>query len=150
MAGMLLDCDKGINKATAYGSEYGSGVDRERVYVCDESATVLGSFEDGKTSLALKEVDGCKCVFSSIGNLDGNILRQIATLAGVHIYSADCPVYVNSEVIGLYLDNDKSAIVNLPEDGAYKDAFTGKLYKSLNKQIKVPFGDYRSVMLIKE
>jgi hypothetical protein len=57
MAGMLLDCDRGINKATAYGSEYGSGVDRERVYVCDESATVLGSFEVGKTSLALKEAE---------------------------------------------------------------------------------------------
>ncbi len=149
MLGMNVAFDVGKYSATAFDTCYGSGTKMQRLYCDDKECTVLGSFEDGKTSLALAEKDGVKTVFSSIGILNGKILREIAKLSGVHIYSNDCPVYVNSEVIGLYLEKDCGTTVYLKEDGSFIDAFSGNKYTSENKQIFVPSGEYRSVMLLK-
>lgn len=148
--GMNVKLDVGENKAEAYGHTCGNGKRQTRVYCDDAEATVLGRFSDGKTSLAMKENNGCKCVFSSIGALDGDVFRKIAEIAGVHIYTDKCPVYVNSDIIGLYMNSGEDVTVSLCEDGTYFDAFTGNEYVSENKKIEVKHGGYRSVMLLKK
>lgn len=151
MLGMEIAMEEsGKNKAVAYGDEYGNPMVQTRLYCNDTSATVLGKFDDGKTSLAVKEYDSYKTVFSSVAPLTGNILREIAKLAGVHIYTDKCPVYVNSEVIGLYMNIDEAVTVSLENDGSYVDAFTGIEYTSKDKKLEIPYGNYRSVMLLKK
>ncbi len=151
MIGMSVAVDEcAENKAVALGEEYGNPLCQTRLHCDDKDATVLGTFTDGKVSLAMKEHNGCKCVFSSISPLSGKMFTEIAKIAGVHIYTDKCPVYVNSEVIGLYMNIGEDVTVALPEDGTYVDAFTGNEYTSKDKQITVPYGSYRSVMLLKK
>lgn len=148
--GMHLSQDSGENRASAFGRTYGDGQTQTRIFCDDSQAVALGRFADGKVSLALKETDGCRCVYSAIGDLDGEILRNLARLAGVHIYTETCPVYVNTDMIGLYMNPGEAVTVSLPKDGAYVDAFSGKEYRSEKGTLTVPEGEYRSVLLLKK
>ena len=67
----------------------------------------------------------------------------------MHIYNADCPIYVNSRIIGLYMNKGQSTVVNVAEDGEYTDMFNGKNYTSVGGKIEIPSGEYRSVLLLK-
>lgn len=147
--GIRLSEDAGENRAAAFGKSYGNGMTQTRIFCDDETAVPLGFFADGCVSLAYKEVAGSKRIFSSIGALDGDILRKLCELAGVHIYTDRCPVYVNHDMIGLYMEPGESVVLSLPEDGSYTDMFSGSVYTSTSRKLAIPAGDYRSVMLLR-
>ena len=137
------------HSAAAYDEKYGAGFEQETFVANDGDAVTLGRFGSGEAALSLKTYNGVKNIFSSIGPLPHKVLTEILKLAGVHIYNADCPIYVNSRIIGLYMNKGQSTVVNVAEDGEYTDMFNGKNYTSVGGKIEIPSGEYRSVMLLK-
>lgn len=135
--------------ATYNGKEFGEGYEQETFVADDKDVKVLCEFSDGAPAVSYKDTGKYKSVFSSIGNLPGKLLQDIARLAGVHIYSDDCPVYVNSVVKGVYLNKDEGTTLYV-DDGEYVDLFSKREYKSINGKLELPFVDYRAVMLVKK
>lgn len=113
----------------------------------DNEAISLAEYDNGKSAIAYKELDTYISVYSAVGNLGGEVLRKIAKIAGVHIYSESAPVYINSCITGVYSVTDVE--LSLKEDGIYKDLFTGAEYKTENKKLYVPANKMASKLLVK-
>ncbi len=77
-------------------------------YVDDNNVTVWGRYNsDNKPALVYKQLENYNSFYSAIGNLPGNVLRNIANFAGVHIYNdGNDAVYINDMLIGVYPDID--------------------------------------------
>ncbi len=136
-------------KATAYGCDYGRVKDIEGFVVVDDESTSLATDTAGNTVLALKESDGVKNIFTSFGDLPGKVLTEILKIAGVHVYTPNCPTYVNNSIIGLYMNKGEDETISVKQDGKYVDLFTGNVYESDNCTLNIPSGEYRSVLLQK-
>ncbi|MBQ2274508.1 MAG: hypothetical protein II334_03465, partial [Clostridia bacterium] len=82
--------------------------------VDDDSAHVLCRFEDGSVAAAYKETDGVKTVYVATCNLPSELLRTIAKLANVFVYSENNKVYVypNSQVVGVYNATESDAEIH--------------------------------------
>lgn len=137
----------------AFGSVWGYREPKNPTfYVDDRDAVTLGRFsESRKCAVARKSGHDYNVYFTSLGNVSAKALTAIAREAGVHIYTEDnVPVYVNSIVVGVYNTKDEYTTVSLTRDGEFTEIFSGKKYKSLNKQITLPTGESPAQMLLIE
>ncbi len=145
----ILDNDE--IAVSAMGSSYGYEEPKApTMYVQDEEAEKLGSFAiSGRCALAKKSLPGCTIYYSALGNLSHPVLRQIAREAGVHIYAEDgIATYINSGFVGVYNTQNAVTTVTMPEDGTYRELFSGKVYTTSNKQIQLPTGESPAQMLV--
>ncbi|MBO5912791.1 MAG: hypothetical protein J6Q76_04895, partial [Clostridia bacterium] len=117
--------------------------------VDDDSAHVLCRFEDGSVAAAYKETDGVKTVYVATCNLPSVLLRDIAKLANVFVYSENNKVYVypNSQVMGVYNATENDAEIHLPENGEYIDLLSGGKYKCQNGTLKIAKKDINAFLL---
>ena len=120
------------------------------MFVQDEDAEKLGTFAiSGQCALAKKKLPGCNVYYSALGNVSGNVLREIARESGVHIYAENgVATYVNSGFAGVYNTKDAVTTITMPKDGSYKELFSGKIYTTVNKQIDLPTGECPAQMLV--
>lgn len=115
----------------------------------DADAKPLSYFEDGAVAVAYKETDEARSVYASTVNIPSSLLREIARLSGVHIYSESGNVYAypNSTVIGVFNATDEDAQINLTEDGKYEDLIEGLTYESKDKTLVLPKKDINAYLL---
>ena len=113
----------------------------------DKSAESVINYDNGSVALGYKKCEGYTSVYSALGLLDAATLREICRVAGVHIYSENAPVYVNSKVIGVYAVED--AEITLKQSGVYEDVFTGKRYETRDNKISVKAEALHSKLFIK-
>lgn len=95
-----------------------------RFFADDPEATVLGTMGagSGRPGLVVKEVDGFTSIFSGAPILPSSLLRGIARLAGVHIYSeADDVVTANRNLLSLFAPKVGTRTVRLPERATVLD-----------------------------
>ena len=119
-------------------------------FIEDGDTMPLGIYENTKmTAIGMKRFANWTSIYSSVGNLSGSILRNIARLAGVHIYSDNdsTPVYISNILKGVYSLNDAVLYV---EDGTYTDIFTGNEYVCENGKLYIPKTEMASKLLIKK
>ncbi|MBR2043610.1 MAG: hypothetical protein IJ946_04655 [Clostridia bacterium] len=121
-------------------------------YVEEGSARVLGRFADSrKCGLAVKEKEDYKIFYSSLGNIHNGIFREIAKMAGVHIYCENGVfTYINSTFAGVYNTGAEETVITLKTDGKYRELFSGKIYETKDKKITLPTGECPAQMLILE
>lgn len=146
--GILNDDENTIN---AMDSSYGYEKPKApTMFVQDEDAEKLGTFAiSGQCALAKKKLPGCNVYYSALGNVSGNVLREIARESGVHIYAENgVATYVNSGFAGVYNTKDAVTTITMPKDGSYKELFSGKIYTTVNKQIDLPTGECPAQMLV--
>ena len=117
------------------------------LYPKDADATVIRRFAGGEPACAYKRIGDTVSVYSACGNLDGGLLREIARLAGVHVYCDTAPVYVDSEMIGVY--NSEPCRLNVGTDGVYEDLFSGRKYVTEQGYISLQREEMLSKMLVK-
>ena len=87
--------------------------------------------------------------FSALGHISHGVFRQIAKMAGVHIYAEDGVfTYVNDALVGIYNTGAEETEVTLREDGTYTELFSGKTYRTENKKITLPTGISPAQMLV--
>jgi len=108
-------------------------------YIDDSQATVWGRYAiNGKAALAYKQFENYNSFYSAVGNLSGNVLRNIAEFAGVHIYNyGDDPVYVNNNLIGVYSNTDGEINLRLKTDAEVEELFDGGIYLTENNILKI-------------
>ncbi len=117
--------------------------------IVDKDAVTLAEYNTSDMAIGYKVFDDHISVYSAVGNLGGDILRKIAKLSGVFIYSETAPVYVNSNVIGVYAMNE--CTLNVKKDGLYVNLFSGKEYKSFAKTLTISDGAlYSKLLVLKE
>ena len=117
----------------------------------DPEAVSLAWFEDGSVAAAWKEMGYGTSVYLATCNIPAELLRSVAKMAGVFVYSENNLVYTypNSQVLGVYNATEEIAVVRVKEDGTYQDLICGGVYHSRNGQLQLPRKDIRAYLLIK-
>lgn len=158
LAGMQKITDMNIVKLigdedtvnTHFGKLHYKSLPRPRFFIEDADAVPLGIYKNTeKVAIGAKRFGTHTSVYSAVGNLDGDTLRDIAKTAGVKIYSFDSsvPVYVNSLFLGVYGLKDAEICC---DSGVYTDVFTDKKYVSENGKMHIPAGKFASKLLVKD
>ena len=116
----------------------------------DKDATPIVEYYATK-GLGVKDLGNYKVAYSALNGLSGDLLRRLAKIAGVHLYSntSDIAVYPGGDVFGIYHRFGDDAIINLKEDGEYKELWTGKVYSSRDKMLLVPYDNEKAKLFIK-
>ena len=121
-----------------------------RFFIEDGDVMPLGIYPNTeKVAIGMKRFGHWTSIYSAVGNLNGSLLRNIARIAGVHIYSDDdnAPVYISSLVKAMY--SRKDAVMYL-EDGEYVDMFTNETFICENGRMAVPKGEFATRLFIKK
>ena len=145
----LLEKDETLIRA--FNSTYGYAESKTPTpFVVDGSTKVLGRFsESRKCALAVRETPEYNVFYSALGNLSHNALRQIAKMAGVHIYVEEgVYTYINDTVAGVYNTGAATTEITLKADGEYTELFSGKVYKTENKKVLLPTDECPAQMLV--
>lgn len=100
----------------------------DAIFVCDPKSTVLGTVPGtGMPVFAVKNMGTWTSIYSMIVNFPAPILREIARMAGVHIYSdQNDTLYTCSSYLTLHADGAGLRRVDLPYSCDVVDAFTGE------------------------
>lgn len=116
----------------------------------DDNASPIAFFEDGTVSAAYKETNGFKSFYVATCNLPSELLRHIAKLSGVFVYSHSNNVYVypNSAFVGVYNATGTEAIISMKQDGIYKDMIGGEIYTCKNGKISLPHKEINAFLLV--
>jgi hypothetical protein len=144
---------KAETKIRAFNSEYGYKEPKDlTLFIDDENVKVLGRFSDSrKCALAMKQNKDYNIFYSSLGCISDTVLREIAKLSGVHIYAQNGVfTYVNETFAGVYNTGAEETVITLKKDGEYKELFSGKVYKSVDKKITLPTGECPAQLLVLE
>lgn len=109
-----------------------------RFFIEDNDVMPLGVYPNTeKVAIGMKRFGTWTSIYSAVGNINGGMLRNIARIAGVHIYSDDngVPVYITDTVKAVY--SDKDAILAV-KNGAYVEKITNINYTVENGKLLVP------------
>ena len=107
----------------------------------DPAVEVLGTFQDGKTAFARKNLQNHITLYSTVGNMPAPVYREIARNAGVHIYyEGTDPVYINNRLIGIHMQHDAEHLIKLPNQKNLKveELFDGGITEVLNGACALP------------
>ena len=99
------------------------------VAIGDSSATVLGTYSDGQgTSLAVKNMGTWTSIYSAVPELPAQLLTNILTQAGVHIFSdnRDDIVFANGEYVALHCRYGGEKTITLPQSYSVYDVMNQK------------------------
>lgn len=129
-------------------AEHGQILPTPDFCVTDKEAVPFSQYDNGKVAVAYKNTGKFISVYSGIGNLDSELLREICNIAGIHLYSKTHPVYVNNLLLGVYAFEE--TILSVKEDGVYENLFTGEQFTSSNGTLTIPHKGYASKLLIRK
>ncbi len=135
---------------THFGTLNYKSLPEPRFFIEDNDVMPLGVYPNTeKVAIGMKRFGGWTSIYSAVGNLNGSLLRNIARIAGVHIYSDNdnAPVYVNNVIKAVYSMEDTVLYV---EDGVYTEIFTNKEYVAENGRLNVPKGEFHTKLFIKK
>lgn len=153
LVGMNIEVSETSHGALLFdGETYQYPVSAPYFFVNDGNAKVLCRFEDGAPAAAYKEDDGARSVYVATCNLPSGLLRNIAKLAGVFVYSENNKVYVypNSQCVGVYNATESDAEIRLTEDGRYTDLISGDGFDCRDGVLKLPKRKINAFLLKKE
>ncbi len=144
----LTDMTVAVLPTMPTGVEGDTGVilSKPHFHVADHTAIPLTRYNTGETAVAWRRTETNISVYSALGNLSGPFLRQIAQLAGVHIYGEKNPVYVNRCLVGTYAMVDE--VLHVREDGTYTELFSGKTYVAKDGRLPVETGERRCRLFV--
>jgi beta-galactosidase len=128
---------KNINGYFGSGGERGLELGLPKFYVDDPKAVKLGEFvkSNGKCGFAVKDFGSWKSVYiGSTGFMNGNIFKNIARYAGLHIYNEDSDVmFFNKSLIAIHASSSGTKTIVLPEKAdvtsLWDNKYAGKLQK---------------------
>ena len=120
----------------------------------DNRVTVLGRYGNSKNAAFGYICDnGVITAFSGLGSLNGDALRPLLRLAGVHSYTdnSNAAVYVSSDMIGVYHRKEQDVFIKLKENGGvWIDLFEGGEYTAVGDTLKVPYKNVRTKILVRK
>jgi len=135
-----------LSQHVLYGSKMGP-----IPYVTDRSAEVLGVLTvNGEPGLAVKKTGNGYTVFCAVPFMSADLLRNIASFSGVHIYSTNGLLFdANSGYVTLHNGGSfQNAAVTLPKPAKkIIDVFSGIVYGKNTAVFTVPLKPYETCVL---
>lgn len=109
-------------------------------YANDPQATELAKYvATGRTAAAIKQVGGGSSVFIGTLRATPGLLREIARLAGAHIYlDSDDITIAGNGIIAVHATSDGEKVLRLPRVCTLKDAFSGQIVLKKGSEIRLP------------
>jgi len=108
--------------------------------IVDDKADIIAKFSDGKGSIAARDFNTWKSIYSVIPRLDVAFLRNVCRWAGVHIYT-DTPIVFDANRNFIVLHNgykkERTVKVSLPEKMDIYDAVSNKLIMKQSLHMEV-------------
>lgn len=136
---VITDYTHPATRTAPRGTRYGTAQEFGPVLWCDDpQAAALGDLVATDASggvltlckrggLCAKRLDGWTSVWSAVPNLPPDLLRSIARMAGVHVYSdANDAVYVSNGLLGVHTGYAGPRTIQLPRASRITDALTGE------------------------
>lgn len=121
-------------------------------YFCVQDGDTIARYESGASACAVKESGGLYDVYCALPDPPSALLREIARRFGCFVFSEDPLVYtyVNKTMLGVYNASGKSAAVNVPEDGLYRDFLTDEVFHACGGRLVLPVRTLRTYLLIRQ
>ena len=134
---MLVQIEEGLGPIRQEGLMGRNYYVAPAFYVVDPDAETWGYFfTTGGTGLAYKQVNGAKCVYCSVGPMDGAVVRDIARWAGVHVYiDSDDVSYFSRSFIGIHTWKAGVRRLELPTQGPLYEVMTDTSYAAAETQV---------------
>lgn len=106
-------------------------------YIDDDDVTAVAEYQETKEpAIGYKKDNDFTVYYSAVGNTPYQLLREIATSAGIHIYyEGKDPVYVNNAVFGIHAVAGGEYTFNFPKECQLLELFEGGEFVSVNKKI---------------
>jgi hypothetical protein len=101
-----------------------------RFWIDDADATVLArSDHDNRTALAVRAFDDWTSVYlASPLTLDERFVRELARLAGVHVYhEGPDATYIGPGLIGIHAQHDGAKHITLPAHATVRELFANRI-----------------------
>ena len=81
----------------------------------------------GEVGLCTRRYPGWTSVYSAAPTLSPEVIRMIARLAGIHVWSeANDPIYVGPHFLGIHAPTSGKRSLSLPAPATVVDCFTGR------------------------
>jgi beta-galactosidase len=136
------------------GEEFGPGTAVAPLFsVTDEHAKPLASYTaTGRTAAAIKRIGDATTVFIGSPFATSSLLREIARLAGSHIWMrSDDIVVAGNGLVAVHAASDGEKVIHLPGNAAVVDAVSGKAMQTDGNRVRLhmQFGETR-IFVLKE
>ncbi len=139
----ITDVEHPITQGLALGYAYGTSTDLDQYlqpprieylpemavrpvfYADDPDARVLGTLAGtSDAGLVVKELEGCRSVYSAAPLLPWGLMRNLAHYAGVHIYDeVGDMVWGNDAFLAIYAQHDGARTIRFPSPVTVSDAY---------------------------
>ncbi len=98
------------------------------IYVDDPDAIPLADFDDGgKVGLAIKQFDNWTSVYVGAPCLQAHVLRDLAKLAGAHLYvDGEEIVYANESYVGIHTNEGGKRTIRLKKAADVEEVIDGR------------------------
>ena len=139
ITGINVEKYKGDTALAVYKDEkYGFKVRYNEMFTSDDGE-VIAYYEDSDVpAVVKKDCGGFVSVYSALGDMPFNLLKDVARDAGVFIYSDTTDlVYVNSSIVSVCSDTDGAVTVNMPKDVKFEEMFDGGIYETKDGKLDV-------------
>ncbi len=95
-------------------------------YADDSGAKLIGSLPDGRPGLVVKEHGDWTAIYSSAPLLPAALLRQMAKLAGVHLYvESEDVVWASRQLLAISVKEAGTRKITLPRKANVRDLYRG-------------------------
>jgi len=92
----------------------------------DANAEVMGRLADGRPGLVIRRHDGWTAVHSAAPALPAALLRELAGMAGVHLYSPGDVVWASAGLLTVSVNEAGDRTIRLPRRCTVSDLVTGE------------------------
>lgn len=122
----IVKYDGESTKAVYGNNVYGFDVRYDDMFTSNDGE-VLAFYENSEVpALVRKNCGGFVSVYSAVGNIPADVLRDVAREAGVFIYSDTSDIaYVNSGIVSVCSHTDGEVKINMPFDCTIEEQFDG-------------------------
>ncbi|NCO33600.1 MAG: hypothetical protein GW893_06990 [Armatimonadetes bacterium] len=130
-----------VTAALQEGFTYGSPQKSIPGFVIrDSDATVLGTYDGTDLpALAVREHARWTSVLSLAPGLPPGLLRGIARVAGLHVYSeSNDPIYIGNGLVGIHAATSGEKVVSLPRPATVMEMFSGEALGRRPAEIRRP------------
>lgn len=117
-------------------------------YADDPDAIVLGILEtNGKPGLVRKELNGMQVYYSAAPSLSSHVLRSIAEIAGVHIYTNENDAFhSNKSFISLHTNKAGKRTLKFPISTDVYDVYNEKTIAANSNEVDIDLPEKHTVL----
>ena len=119
-------------------NSYGCSKPQKTMFYAENADEVWGRYRNSKkAALACKKLGDFNSIYSGAGNIPGNVLKNIARFAGVHIYgTGNDAIFVSEKLIGVYPEKEGEIEIVLDDTTVLEELFSKEQFNVMENVLK--------------